>query len=96
VALITGAGQGIGAGIARVFAGAGAKVMVVNRTPAHGERTVQEISDAGGEAELFATDIGEVENINSAISQTISKWGRIDIALHNAASFLGGTVEEYS
>jgi 3-oxoacyl-[acyl-carrier protein] reductase len=96
VALITGAGQGIGAGIARVFAGAGAKVMVVNRTAAHGERTVQEITDAGGEAELCATDIGEVENINSAISQTISKWGRIDIALHNAASFLGGTVEEYS
>ena len=47
IALITGAGQGIGAGIARVFANAGAKVMVVNRTPAHGERTVNEIREAG-------------------------------------------------
>ncbi len=96
VALVTGAGQGIGAGIARVFATAGAKVMVVNRTPAHGERTVSEIKEAGGHAELCAIDIGSVANIDAAVEQTIAKWNRIDIVLHNAASFLGGTVEEYS
>jgi len=96
VALVTGAGQGIGAGIARVFAAAGAKVMVVNRTAAHGERTVKEITEAGGQAELCAIDIGSVANVDSAVEQTIAKWNRIDIVLHNAASFLGGTVEEYS
>ena len=39
IAIVTGSGQGIGAGIARVFAGAGARVMVVNRTPENGQRT---------------------------------------------------------
>ena len=95
IALITGAGQGIGAGIARVFAGAGAKVMVVNRTPAHGERTVAEITEAGGLADLCAVDIGHVAGIEKAVAQTVEKWGGIDIMLHNAASFLGGPVESY-
>ena len=44
VAIITGAGQGIGAGIARVFANAGAKVMVATRTASHGEATVEQIA----------------------------------------------------
>ena len=96
VALITGAGQGIGAGTARVFAAAGAKVMVVNRTPAHGERTVAEITEAGGVADLCAVDIGSKENIERAVTETVDKWGGIDIALHNAGSFLGGPVDSYS
>ena len=50
VAIVTGAGQGIGAGIASVFANAGAKVMVVNRTEVNGQATVDSICEAGGEA----------------------------------------------
>lgn len=96
VAMITGAGQGIGAGIARVFAAAGARVMVVNRTPAHGERTVAEIRDAGGTADACAVDIGSVASTDKAIADTVAKWGGIDIMVHNAASFLGGPVESYS
>ena len=96
VALITGSGQGIGAGIARVFATAGAKIMVVNRTPANGQRTVDEIRDAGGEAELCGADIGDVASVDRAVAETVDKWGGIDIMLHNAASFLGGPVESYS
>ncbi|MDH3988814.1 MAG: SDR family oxidoreductase [Gammaproteobacteria bacterium] len=96
VALITGSGQGIGAGIARVFATAGAKVMVVNRTPENGQRTVDEILEAGGEAELCGVDIGSVESVERAVAETIKKWGGIDIMLHNAASFLGGSVDAYN
>ncbi len=96
IAMITGAGQGIGAGIARVFAEAGAKVMVVNRTPEHGERTVSEIVEAGGIADLCAVDIGDIANIEKAVSETVQKWGGIDIMLHNAASFLGGPIDSYS
>ena len=54
VAIVTGSGQGIGAGIARVFAAAGAKVMIATRTAAHGEETLAEISAAGGTAALTA------------------------------------------
>jgi 3-oxoacyl-[acyl-carrier protein] reductase len=96
VAIITGAGQGIGAGIARVFAGAGAKVMVATRTASHGETTVADIEKAGGTAALCAVDIGNLENVERAVSETVDKWGGIDIMVHNAASFLGGPVEGYS
>ena len=96
IAIVTGSGQGIGAGIARVFAAAGAKVMVVNRTPENGQRTVDEIRAAGGEAELCGVDIGSVESVSKAVSDTVDQWGGVDIMLHNAASFLGGPVAEYS
>lgn len=96
IAIVTGSGQGIGAGIARVFAGAGAKVMVVNRTPENGQRTVDEIRDAGGEAELCGVDIGNVESVDRAVTETVDRWGGVDIMLHNAASFLGGLVDSYT
>ena len=96
IAIVTGAGQGIGAGIARVFAAAGAKVMVVNRTPENGQRTVDEIRSTGGNAELCGLDIGSVESVHAAVDATVDKWGGVDIMVHNAASFLGGPVEDYS
>ena len=96
IAVVTGSGQGIGAGVARVFAGAGAKVMVVNRTPENGQRTVDEIREAGGEAELCGVDIGSVESVELAVDETVTKWGGVDIMLHNAGSFLGGPVDSYS
>ena len=96
IALVTGSGKGIGAGIARVFAKAGAKVMVVNRTPENGQRTVDDIRSAGGEAELCGVDIGSVESVNKSVQQTVDRWGGIDVMVHNAASFLGGNVDEYS
>ena len=96
ISIITGAGQGIGAGIARVFAAAGAKVMVVNRTPENGQRTVDEVHSAGGEAELCGLDIGSVESVQAAVDATVDKWGGVDIMVHNAASFLGGPVADYA
>ena len=96
IAIVTGSGQGIGAGIARVFAAAGAQVMVVNRTPENGQRTVDEIRAAGGVAELCGVDIGSVSSVEQAVGQTVDQWGGVDIMVHNAASFLGGPVEAYS
>ena len=96
VAIVTGAGRGIGAGIARVFAAAGAKVMVVTRTASHGKATVERIEQAGGTAALCGVDIGELENVVRAVAETAERWGRIDIMVHNAAAFLFGRVEEYS
>lgn len=96
VALVTGAGRGIGAAIAEVFAEAGAGVMVVTRTAGHGQATVDRISNAGGEARLCAVDIGSLGNIEKAVADTVGAWGGIDIMVHNAASFLGGSVDEFS
>ena len=96
VAIVTGAGQGIGAGIARVFAAAGAKVMIATRTEKHGESTLAAITDAGGVASLLSVDIGDADTVNNIVAQTAEQWGGIDIMVHNAASFLGGPVESYS
>ncbi len=96
VAIVTGGGQGIGAGIAKVFAAAGAKVMVATRTASHGEAVVAAIEKAGGTAALCAVDIGQLENVERAVKETADKWGGVDIMIHNAASFLGGPVEAYS
>ena len=96
VAIITGAGQGIGRGIATVFAAEGAKVVVATRTEENGRETVDAIHKAGGDALLCAVDIGKLENIDKVVNATVEQYGRIDIMVHNAASFLMGPVEHYS
>ncbi|NNM01208.1 MAG: SDR family oxidoreductase [Gammaproteobacteria bacterium] len=96
VAIVTGAGQGIGAGIARVFAAHGAKVMLATRTASHGEAVVGEIAAAGGTARLIPVDIGDVAGIDAVVAGTVEAFGSIDIMVHNAASFLGGLVENTS
>ena len=96
VAIVTGSGQGIGEAIARVFADEGAKVVVATRTEAHGKRTVETISKAGGEAMLVTVDIGDAAQAAAVVDRTVREYGRVDILVHNAASFLGGPVEGYS
>ncbi|OGT85167.1 MAG: 3-ketoacyl-ACP reductase [Gammaproteobacteria bacterium RIFCSPLOWO2_02_FULL_61_13] len=96
VAIVTGSGQGIGQAIARVFAAEGAKVVIATRTPAHGEATLKLIRDAGYEATHITTDVGDVEQCTAVVEQTVRHYGRIDILVHNAASFLGGSVADYS
>jgi 3-oxoacyl-[acyl-carrier protein] reductase len=96
IAIVTGAGQGIGRAIAEVFADAGAKVMVATRTERHGVETVQRIERAGGEARLCTVDIGTAENVSLVVDATLDAWSGVDILVHNAASFLGGPVERFS
>ena len=96
IAIVTGSGRGIGAGIARVFGAAGARIMVATRTAASGEETAGRIRDAGGVAELIAVDIGDVANVEAVVKSTADRWGGVDILVHNAGSFLGGPVDAYS
>jgi 3-oxoacyl-[acyl-carrier protein] reductase len=96
VAIVTGGGQGIGRGIAKVFAAEGARVMIATRTAKHGQSAVDEIGKGGGEAALSIVDIGELEGARRVVAETTARFGRVDICVHNAASFLGGPVEDYS
>jgi 3-oxoacyl-[acyl-carrier protein] reductase len=96
VAIVTGGGRGIGRGIARVFAAEGAGVMIATGTEKHGRSAVDEISKAGGKAALCVADVGRLEDIERAVADTIATFGRVDIMVHNAASFLGGPVDGYS
>jgi 3-oxoacyl-[acyl-carrier protein] reductase len=92
-ALITGSGQGIGASIAKVFAAAGAEVVIATRTESHGRTVLDEITAAGDKAILQIVDVGHAAQIENAIATTVARFGKLDIVVHNAASFAGGLVE---
>jgi NAD(P)-dependent dehydrogenase (short-subunit alcohol dehydrogenase family) len=84
VAIVTGAGGGIGKGIALLYAQEGAKVVVVNRSES-GLQTVKEIEEGGGEAIWISTDVGISEQVQKMVQKTLDSYGKIDILVNNAA-----------
>lgn len=89
VAIITGAGQGIGRAYARRFAAEGAKVVVAEINPESGKRTEEEIRATGAEAWFVQTDVSREDSVRATASQTYDKYGSIDILVNNAAIFFG-------
>jgi meso-butanediol dehydrogenase/(S,S)-butanediol dehydrogenase/diacetyl reductase len=86
VALITGAGSGIGAATARRFAREGAAVVVVDLDRGAAESVAAEIAAAGGDATPCAADVGEPRDLERAIAGALERHGRIDV-LHSNAAF---------
>lgn len=87
VAIVTGAGQGIGRGIALVYAREGARVVVAEIDEAACNRTVEEIAAAGGEALGLPTDVGLRAEVTAMVEETVQRFGRIDVLVNNAQSF---------
>ena len=96
VAIVTGSGQGIGESIARIFAQAGARVVVATRSAGNGQQTVDAIQADGGEAILLQCDIGQHDAVDNIVASTVAEYGRIDIAVHNAGVYPLATIEELS
>lgn len=94
VALITGAGRGMGRAIALRFASAGAKVVVSARTAARGEAVVAEIRSTGGDAVLAVGDISDREALRASVTTATRQYGRLDIVVHCAAESAHGRVVE--
>ena len=84
VAIITGAGQGIGQATAIKFAREGAKVAVCDINEASVEGTVDLVLDDGGEAMGFVVDVTEKANIARMVEGVMARWGRIDTLVNNA------------
>lgn len=84
VALVTGAGSGIGKAAALLLAKEGAKVAGLERTDDKIGETVNEITQNGGEAMSVQADISQPEEVQQAIKQVADRWGRIDIVFANA------------
>ena len=87
VAIVTGAGQGIGRAIALVFAREGARVSVAELRPHRCERTAQEIRDAGGEAVALPTDVGDKASVQAMVDATVERYGTVDVLVNNAHGF---------
>lgn len=84
IAIVTGAGQGLGASIAKAYAREGAKVAVVDLQHEAAERVVAEIAAAGGEALALACDVADRTQVETMAARVDEAWGRIDILVNNA------------
>src|SRR5579863_10520229 len=84
VSLVTGASQGIGRPCALKLAAAGAAVAVAARNHEKLNELVSEITAAGGKAAAFQLDVGDEEQIKSAVKAAIAQFGKIDILVNNA------------
>lgn len=84
VALVTGAGSGIGKAAARLLAGQGAQVAALGRTEDELQQTVDEIKRAGGEGMITLADVSDAAAMERAVREVAERWGRLDIVVANA------------
>lgn len=85
IVLVTGAGRGIGASIAKRFASEGAEVIVnYSGNDEAAQKTVDEITATGGQAQKYKCSVNDSESVKVMIDEIIKKFGRIDILVNNA------------
>ncbi|MBB5235924.1 SDR family NAD(P)-dependent oxidoreductase [Deinococcus budaensis] len=85
VAIITGAAMGMGEATARLFAEAGAKVVVADFNDEKGQAVVESIRQAGGAATFTHVDISKAEQVQAMVQAAVDAYGRLDVAVNNAA-----------
>jgi 3-oxoacyl-[acyl-carrier protein] reductase len=96
VAVVTGAGAGIGEGIARLFAAEGARVVVSNRDVAKAEAVARSIEEAGGTALPARADVALESDCRAVIDGAVAAWGQIDVLVNTVGWSARGTIEETS
>ncbi len=84
IAMVTGAGSGIGAAIARRFAEEGASVVVGDLNEDSAARVAAEIEKAGGTAAAVRQDVGDPASVEKSVQFALDKFGRLDVAVNNA------------
>ena len=103
VAIVTGAGRGVGLGVARLMAAEGAKVVVADNGSAvdgrggdagPAEQAVEEIRAAGGEAIAQVVDVSDWASAEAMVNFAIETWGKLDILVNIAGNFMVNTVAD--
>jgi NAD(P)-dependent dehydrogenase (short-subunit alcohol dehydrogenase family) len=85
---ITGAGRGIGAAAARLFAREGAQVMLAARTEAQLKAVTEDIRAKGGTADWVVCDLADAASVRAAVGATVERYGRLDAAFNNGAGIV--------
>ena len=96
VAIVTGAGSGIGAASALRFADEGAQVLVADIRGHKAEQTVADIEDRGGIASAFTVNVADAESVAAMVSACIEQFGQLDVLFNNAGTLRPGTAVELS
>ena len=94
VAIVTGGNSGIGRGIARGLAGAGANVAIVARDQDRSTEVVKELQDMGGSALAVPCDVTSLSSIEDMVNAVVTECGRIDVLVNNAGSNIRKAPEE--
>jgi NAD(P)-dependent dehydrogenase (short-subunit alcohol dehydrogenase family) len=84
VAVVTGAGNGIGLQIARSFAQEGARLVIAEINPESGERAAAGIRSQGGQARFIQVDVADEPSVQAMVDNALAHWGQIDILVNNA------------
>jgi NAD(P)-dependent dehydrogenase (short-subunit alcohol dehydrogenase family) len=96
VALVTGAGKGIGKGCAEVLSRYGARIAVVDIDTAAGPQTAKGIEANGGHAVFLPADVSKAAEVQNMVAQLIELFGRLDILINNAGYHISKSVEDTS
>jgi NAD(P)-dependent dehydrogenase (short-subunit alcohol dehydrogenase family) len=96
VAIITGAGSGIGRAAARLFAREGAKLGLADVNAARAEAVTAEVADSGGDAIAIAADVSKAADCERMVAETVKRHGKLDVMYNNAGISPLGMVHELS
>ncbi|MFF5140025.1 SDR family NAD(P)-dependent oxidoreductase [Streptomyces sp. NPDC013157] len=95
-ALVTGAGQGVGRGIALALATEGAAVMLTGRTERTLKDTAAEIAGRGGRVSTLVGDVGERDDVDRMVAETVRQFGGLDVLVNNAQTSVQRRLEQTS
>ena len=95
VAIITGAGQGIGRAFALRFAQEGSHTIIADLQQERAEQVAQEIRDSGAKSLALQVDVSQPESVKAMVKQTLEQFGQVDILINNAAIFSTITMKPF-
>jgi 2-deoxy-D-gluconate 3-dehydrogenase len=94
VAIVTGGNGGIGLGMARGLANAGARVVIAARNADKSRAAVEDLTSRGGAALAVTTDVADEQSVAALIAATLGRWGRLDVLVNNAGINIRKPVHE--